>query len=109
MNTGETKRQAARATVTMLCQRWPKCFDLKDRRPLKIGIAHDLERALGDAVSRPELKGALNLYCSGLDYLSSLRAGTSRLDLHGNEVGIVSREDELRADGTTGGGQDRPG
>jgi sRNA-binding protein len=26
-----------------------------------------------------------------------LRAGTSRLDLQGNEVGIVSREDELRA------------
>ena len=102
MNTGETKRQAARATVTMLCQRWPKCFDLKNRRPLKIGIAHDIERALGDAVSRPELKGALNLYCSGLDYLSSLRAGTSRLDLHGNEVGIVSREDELRAEARLG-------
>jgi sRNA-binding protein len=97
MSTGETKRQAARATVAMLCQRWPKCFDLKNRRPLKIGIAHDLVRELGDAVSRPELKGALNLYCGHLVYLSTLRASTSRLDLQGNEVGIVSREDELRA------------
>ena len=97
MSTGETKRQAARATVAMLCQRWPKCFDLKNRRPLKIGIAHDLVRELGDAVSQPELKGALNLYCGHLVYLSTLTAGTSRLDLQGNEVGSVSREDELRA------------
>jgi ProP effector len=97
MSTGETKRQAARATVAMLCQRWPKCFDLKNRRPLKIGIAHDLVRELGDAVSRPELKGALNMYCGHLVYLSTLRAGTSRLDLQGKEVGIVSRDDELRA------------
>jgi hypothetical protein len=97
MSTGETKHQAARATVAMLCQRWPKCFALKNRRPLKIGIAHDLVRELGDAVSRPELKGALNLYCGHLVYLSTLRAGTSRLDLQGSEVGIVSREDELRA------------
>src|SRR5262245_31030046 len=97
MSTGETTRQAARAVVALLCQRWPKCFDLKNRRPLKIGIAHDLVRVLGDAVSRPELKGALNLYCGDIVYLSTLRAGTSRLDLNGNEVGIVSPEDELRA------------
>jgi ProP effector len=97
MRTSEAQGQSARAIVAMLCQRWPKCFDLKNRRPLKIGIAHDLVRELGDAVSQPELKGALNLYCGHLVYLSTLRAGTSRLDLHGNEVGIVSREDELRA------------
>jgi ProP effector len=97
MRTGETQRQAARAIVAMLCQRWPKCFDLKNRRPLKIGIAQDLVHALGDAASRPELKGALNLYCGDIGYLSSLRAGASRLDLQGNEVGIVSRENELRA------------
>jgi len=97
MRTGEAQRQAARAIVAILCQRWPKCFDLKNRRPLKIGIAQDLVRALGDAVSGPELKGALNLYCGDLGYLSTLRAGTSRLDLQGNEVGIVSSDDELRA------------
>ena len=46
---------------------------------------------------RPELKGALNLYCGTVGYLSNLRAGTSRLDLNGIEVGLVSGEDELRA------------
>jgi sRNA-binding protein len=39
----------------------------------------------------------LNLHCGSLGYLSGLRAGTSRLDLHRNEVGFVSREDEARA------------
>jgi sRNA-binding protein len=48
-------------------------------------------------VPRSELKDALNLYRGDVGYLSTLRAGTSRLDLHGNEVGIVSRDDELRA------------
>ena len=93
----EAKRQAARATLALLCQRWPKCFDLNNRRPLKIGIAYDLVRELGEAALQPELKAALNLYCGNPGYLSALRAGTSRLDLHGNEVGVVSREDELRA------------
>jgi hypothetical protein len=55
----EAQCQATRAIAAILCQRWPKCFDLKNRRPLKIGIAHDLMHELGDAVSRPELKGAL--------------------------------------------------
>jgi ProP effector len=95
--TREAQRQAARAKLAVLCQRWPKCFDLNNRRPLKIGIAYDLVRELSEEALRPELKAALNLYCGNPGYLSTLRAGTSRLDLHGNEVGIVSREDELRA------------
>jgi sRNA-binding protein len=95
--TREAQRQAARSALAELCQRWPKCFDLENRQPLKIGIAHDLTRELGEAALRPELKGALNLYCSNPSYLSALRAGTTRLDLQGNEDGTVSREDELRA------------
>jgi ProP effector len=93
----EAQRQAARAALALLCQRWPKCFNPDDPRPLKIGIAHDLTRELGEAALRPELKAALNLYCGNVGYLSTLRAGRSRLDLQGNEVGVVSREDELRA------------
>jgi ProP effector len=94
----EAQRQAARATLALLCQRWPKCFDLNNRRPLKIGIANDLVRELRETALRPpELKAALNVYCGNPGYLSTLRAGTSRLDLQGNEVGVVSREDELRA------------
>jgi sRNA-binding protein len=93
----QAQRQGARLALAHLCQRWPNCFNPKNPRPLKIGIAHDLSRELGEAALRPELKGALNLYCGNLDYLSTLRAGTPRLDLQGNEVGVVSREDELRA------------
>jgi ProP effector len=92
----EAKRQAARATVTLLCQRYPKCFDLKNRRPLKVGIAHDLAHELAGAVSLPELKIALNMYCGDLGYLSAQRVGAPRLDLQGNEVGIVDRENEQR-------------
>jgi ProP effector len=83
--------------LATLSQRWPNSFDLNNRRPLKIGIDHDLTRELGDPALRPELKAALNLYCGNLGYLSGLKAGTSRLDLDGNEVDFVSREDELRA------------
>jgi ProP effector len=93
----EAQRQAARSALAQLCQRWPNCFNPKNPRPLKVGIAHDLTRELGEAALRPELKGALNIYCGNPNYLSNLRTGTSRLDLQGNEVGFVSREDELRA------------
>ena len=93
----EAKRQSARAMLATLCQRWPKCFDLKNRRPLKIGIVHDLMRELGDPALLRELKAALNLYCGNRAYLSALKAGVPRLDLHGNEVSFVCREDELRA------------
>jgi ProP effector len=93
----EAQRDAARSALAQLCQRWPNCFNPKNPQPLKIGIAQDLTRELGEAALRPELKGALNLYCGNPGYLSTLRAGTPRLDLHGNEVGFVSREDELRA------------
>jgi sRNA-binding protein len=79
--------------LAMLCQRYPNCFDLKNPRPLKVGIAHDL----AGAVSLPELKIALNMYCGNLAYLSALRVGAPRLDLQGKEVGIVDREDEQRA------------
>jgi sRNA-binding protein len=54
-------------------------------------------RELGEAALRPELKAALNIYCGNPGYLSALRAGTPRLDLQGNEAGIVSRDDALRA------------
>ena len=93
----EAQRQAARSALVQLCQRWPKCFDLKNPRPLKLGIAHDLTRELGEAALRQELKSALNVYCGNVSYLSKLRAGTSRIDLHGKEVGLVSHEDEQRA------------
>jgi ProP effector len=93
----EAKRQGVRAILAMLCQRYPKCFDLKNLRPLKVGIAHYLAHELAGAVSLPELKIALNMYCGDLGYLSALRVGAPRLDLQGNEVGIVDREDEQRA------------
>jgi ProP effector len=93
----EAQRHAARSALAQLCQRWPNCFNPKNPRPLKIGIAHDLTRELDEAALRPDLKSALNLYCGSAGYLSTLRAGTSRVDLDGNEVGFVSREDELRA------------
>jgi sRNA-binding protein len=45
----EAQRQAARSALALLCQRWPKWFDLNNRRPLKIRIAHDLTHELGEA------------------------------------------------------------
>jgi ProP effector len=89
------------ALITLLAERWPKCFSVYERRrrPLKIGIHRDVIAALGDAVTAIELSSALGVYCANASYLRSMVPGTIRIDLDGNPAGAVTEDEAVGARG----------
>jgi ProP effector len=78
------------ATIALLAERYPRTFFVlgKQRKPLKIGIADDI--MADGAIDSENLRWALGVYCNSPDYLRSFQAGAVRLDLAGNEAGIVT-------------------
>ncbi len=85
--------------LTLLAVRYPSTFFLagKDRRPLKLGIHHDLLALTPRPVGRKKLSEFLAWYTNRFDYLVALRAGATRLDLAGEPVGNVTADEELDA------------
>ncbi|MCT7377961.1 ProQ/FinO family protein [Chelativorans salis] len=79
-----------------LSAKWPKAFNPKAPRPLKIGIHHDI-RALDGDLSDDELSTAMRAYTKIGNYLSKLRAGAVRVDLNGKPAGEVSEADAAAA------------
>jgi ProP effector len=85
-------------TLFILGAAFPACFDLKNRRPLKIGITGDVAAVLAAAsnivITAAELKAAMLYYTSGQGYLKRMRAGAARIDLNGTAAGVVTAEEE---------------
>ena len=85
-----------------LCTKFPKAFttDEKKVRPLKIGIYEDLKEELGlkgkekiwAKVQKRLLREALKIYTSSPVYLKQLSKGLYRVDLFGNRVERVIKE-----------------
>jgi sRNA-binding protein len=92
------KLDLRKATIARLAQLYPACFYVarQQRRPLKIGIRHDLA-ALNLGIGRRELGSALAWYVNGIGYLRSLRVGADRIGLDGAPGGVVSGADEGHA------------
>jgi ProP effector len=95
----KSRLTAAMATVTMLAESYPLAFVIEPRRrrPLKIGIRHDVIAALDGAVAPKTVSDALRLYTGNPCYLKSCKTGADRIDLNGNPVGQVSAEDAASA------------
>jgi ProP effector len=93
------KRRMATATIAVLAERFPKCFAVSEgrRRPLKVGIAHDIHAAMPDSISPAGLFRALHRYTRSAGYLRHMTVGTERLDLDGNAAGIVTEADAAYA------------
>ena len=92
-----TKRRhntGVQAAVDLLCNLYPKTFAMHEakRRPLKIGIHHDLLAALDGAVTEAELGQALRCYTVNKVYRSRLKAGAVRYDLTGAPAGAVAAD-----------------
>lgn len=87
------------AVYALLAETWPNCFSIYEgrRRPLKIGIHHDILAALDGAVSAEELSEALRCYVSNRVYRSRLIEGATRIDLDGQPTGKVTEKDALAA------------
>jgi len=82
--------------LKLLCQKFPKAFDLKVRKPLKIGIYQDvLEAFEGNPEITPEsLATAIRYYSKGFRYQINIIMGLHRINLEGENVSII--EDHAR-------------
>jgi ProP effector len=88
-------KQDIHAALTHLAEAFPQTFVLersRPHRPLKIGIAADLQ-ARCPALEWRVLKVALAAYTGRVMYLRGLVAGAARIDLDGNPAGEVSAKD----------------
>jgi len=85
--------------IALLAGRYPKTFFVsgKKRKPLKVGIYHDLLAALRGLVDGQELSLTLHYYTGDIDYLKATKQGQPRFDLNGDVAGEVTDEEELYA------------
>ncbi len=89
------KLKNSKELIAYLCERFPACFILDgEAKPLKIGIFQDLAERLADdaKVSKTLLRSALRQYTSSWRYLHGVKAGATRVDLDGNEAGVLTEE-----------------
>jgi len=89
------KLKNSKEVIAYLVEIFPKCFTAKgEARPLKIGIFQDLaERLKDDAkVSKTLLRTALRQYTASWRYLHGAKEAAVRVDLDGNEAGILDAE-----------------
>jgi len=80
--------------IGILAEGFPGCFAVNPsyRRPLKIGIHHDIAAQLGDTISPRVISDALRIYTSSSRYLKALVAGAERIDLNGMSAGTVTAD-----------------
>lgn len=81
--------------IAYLAEKFPLCFSIEgEAKPLKIGIFQDLASALenDEKVSKTQLRQALRQYTSNWRYLHGCQAGAARVDLEGNESGVLEQE-----------------
>jgi ProP effector len=83
--------------IARLAEQFPKCFVLyaPRRRPLKVGIFHDL--VVAGAGAEADLRSALRYYSSCLDYLRRCTAGADRINLEGLAAGAVTADEATHA------------
>lgn len=91
----QQKLTNVKETLAFLAERFPKCFVLKGEvKPLKIGIFQDLAADVAETelVSKRLLRMSLRHYTSGWKYLASVKEGSHRIDLQGNDGNKVEAE-----------------
>jgi hypothetical protein len=85
------------AALEFLTERFPKCFDLNNPRPLKIGIAFDIVAAAPPEISWLAITLALDSLTKSQSYLARVVAGEPRIGLDGEPAGVVTPNDEAYA------------
>jgi sRNA-binding protein len=90
-------RDLASAAMALLAERFPRCFDERNRRPLKIGINADVVVAMAGTMPARDVANALRFYTGSVLYQRALTAGAGRLDLGGKLAGTVTPQQEAAA------------
>ncbi|MGP1924558.1 MAG: RNA chaperone ProQ [Arsenophonus sp. NEOnobi-MAG3] len=91
----QPKLNNSKEIIAFLAQRFPHCFIAEgDARPLKIGIFQDIVARLTeeDGISKTQLRSALRMYTSSWRYLYGVKEGVKRVDLDGNDCGVLESE-----------------
>lgn len=85
--------------LSLLCQEFPKTFDIEMRKPLKVGIHKDILAAFRDnpEVNEESLSRALKYYTRGLKYQRNLVNDIHRVDLKGDNVGTITELNKTTA------------
>jgi ProP effector len=87
------KREQNIAAMDQLMKTYPEIFNLKNPRPIKIGI-HD-EVATDEDLSKTKARRALATYVRQTAYLKAIVADAKRINIKGEEDGVVT-EDEVK-------------
>src|SRR5262249_4020456 len=91
-------RGDAIAAIELFRELFPRAFPLHGARvPLEIGIEAKIFPTVRGAMTPREVTDAVRFYVSSPAYLRCLRRGAKRIDLAGNPVGMVTREEAGRA------------
>lgn len=91
------ERKGKRLTRGDLCRLFPNAFSTP-KRPLKIGIHHDLLKELAPAGARiNNILGLVADWVALPGYVEAIAQGGCRYDLSGEPCGLVSDEQKLRA------------
>ncbi len=88
----ETKRISSKEIIAYLAEKFPACFSIEGAaKPLKIGIFQELatELAEDEKVSKTRLRQALRHYTSSWRYLKSIKTGSFRIDLAGENAEAI--------------------
>lgn len=86
--------------IARLQKHFPKAFPKNPapKVPLKVGTFEDLtQHSAKLGLDEAELREAIRTWCSGARYWSCMVEGAKRLDLDGNEAGVVTQADAKRA------------
>ena len=98
-NSKQRKLTQAREVIAVLADLWPHCFAVFEdrRRPLKVGIHHDILAAGKGAIAAAELALALRRYCANPHYLRACTEGAARIGLDGEPAGSVTADEAAHA------------
>jgi hypothetical protein len=95
----ENKKKAREqfiAAQTWLKETFPKVFNFKDPKPLKLTIEDDILQ-VENPFSRTLIRKVIAYYIGNTAYLKSVAKGDGRFDLQGGKVGKVSQAEKGRA------------
>jgi ProP effector len=90
-------RKRSEEFIYYLAARFPKCFFVNpsQRRPLKHGIIDDLEDQ--NVLDHEKLEQAIAWYVSAYQYNYALQKPGPRIDLNGNQAGVVTPQEQREA------------
>lgn len=89
--------------LAWLCEMYPNCFNLKDPKPLKIGITKDILAAMSseptDHPSILSIRQAIHHYTCNMLYHQAMLSNAHRIDLEGQTADEITDQARTHAQG----------